>query len=97
NCNFGSVEIDNERGAYEAVTALIEQGHARIAYLAGRRPATSDEKRRSGYTRALREKGLPFAEELVVELEGASTLNWPIFRAGADQCHELLRRYAAID
>lgn len=52
------VLVDNERGAYEAVTALIEAGHTRIGLLAGRPQVITGSTRSAGYLRALRDHGL---------------------------------------
>lgn len=56
---FGSLEIDNEAGAYRAVRCLVKKGHRAVAYLAGRLPSSSEQQRRRGYFRALQDCGVP--------------------------------------
>lgn len=50
-----SVTTDNERGAHEITCFLLQQGHRRIAFLAGPRQLTPAQLRLRGYRRALRE------------------------------------------
>jgi DNA-binding LacI/PurR family transcriptional regulator len=59
------VLVDNERGAYEAVSALTEAGHTRIGLLAGRPQVITGSARTDGYLRALSERGLQPDPELV--------------------------------
>jgi DNA-binding LacI/PurR family transcriptional regulator len=59
------VLVDNERGAYEGVSALIDAGHTRIGLLAGRPQVVTGSARSDGYSRALREHGLHPDPELV--------------------------------
>ena len=59
------VLVDNERGAYEGVSALIEAGHTRIGLLAGRPQVITGSARSEGYVRALRDHGLQPVPELV--------------------------------
>ena len=69
--NFSSVSIDDYRTAYLAVEKLIELGHRRIAALI---PSCSDhsisELRYNGYRDALRDHGIAFDPELVMENGG---------------------------
>ncbi len=53
---FDSVRPDDERGAFEATTHLIERGHRAIAMIDG--PVGSGTSRRTGYLRALSHAGL---------------------------------------
>lgn len=94
---FGSVEIDNEAGAYAAVRYLYENGHRKIAYLAGRRPATSEQRRRRGYLRALEDSGVPIDEGLVVEIQRQVVASWPNSQAGYEQCKWLLNKGTDVD
>ena len=58
---FPAVLIDDFKAAYEAVTYLIKQGHARIAHLAGPNNVNSSENRKRGYVQAMLDAGLePF-------------------------------------
>jgi DNA-binding LacI/PurR family transcriptional regulator len=56
---FGSVVVDDEAGAFEATSYLIDRGHRRIGHLAGDRRYASALARRAGYERALATRGLP--------------------------------------
>lgn len=61
NKPFDAVLIDDYKAAKEAVSYLIEQGHTRIAHLAGPRNIQSAESRRAGYLDTMREAQLePF-------------------------------------
>lgn len=62
--NADSVLMDNEQGAFEAVTHLIQSGHRRIAYL-GPGSLTPGLERRSGYERALFSAEIPIDPALV--------------------------------
>ncbi len=68
---FATVNIDFEQAAYEAVSKLIENGHKRIVLLVG--PLTRDINgaKRLGYERALKEAGIEFDDELIVEIENS--------------------------
>ena len=68
---FATVNIDFEQAAYEAVSKLIENGHNRIVLLVG--PLTRDINgaKRLGYERALKEAGIEFDEELIVEIDNS--------------------------
>lgn len=59
--------IDNARAVGLGVRHLIELGHRRIAFLAGKRSHRDARDRQAGYRRALAEAGLEVPEELVVE------------------------------
>jgi LacI family transcriptional regulator len=60
-----TVIVDNENGAYEAVTALVAVGHRRIGLLAGAERTTTGRDRTRGYCRALEEHGLPVDPALI--------------------------------
>jgi len=62
------VDVDNIKGAYDAVNHLIRLGHKRIAYISrGLRHRHPACQRFLGYRNALRDNNLPFSDELVVE------------------------------
>ncbi len=63
---FMKVMVDDEEGAYQAVRFLIENGHRRIAHLAGPSGIPMSRNRFKGYAKALREYGIPMEEQLVV-------------------------------
>jgi LacI family transcriptional regulator len=62
---FGSVLIDNDRGAHAATSLLVSRGHRRIAHLLGDPLYESARARQAGYERALREVGLPVDPRLI--------------------------------
>jgi DNA-binding LacI/PurR family transcriptional regulator len=59
--------FDNEGGAYQAVNHLIALGHTRIGLLNLPGELSPGQGRLRGYTRALRDAGLPFLPQLVRE------------------------------
>lgn len=89
---FGSVEINNEAGAQGAVEYLLQQGHRRIVYLAGRQTSASDNQRRRGYGQALAQAQVLYEKSLVVEIGAGVTLPWPSFEAGYVQGRQILER-----
>lgn len=52
------VEVDNRRGAFEAVEYLIKKGHTRIGLIAGRMNVSTSKERRQGYDDAVAAHGL---------------------------------------
>jgi len=63
-----AVVIDNERGAREAVTHLLELGHTRIALLVARTTWTTDAGRLDGYRMAHADAGVRVDRRLVLKL-----------------------------
>ena len=63
--NVLTVAVDDESGAFDAVTALIKKGHRDIAFLGTKSEAISSTARENGYKMALEKAGIPFREELV--------------------------------
>ena len=61
------VEVDNYRGAFEAVTHLIERGHKSIGLIEGRIQVSTNRERRRGYLDALAEAGIPIRKDLMRE------------------------------
>ena len=53
-----TVTVDNENGAYCAVSKLIEKGHTRIGMVSTTGKALSSIDRETGYVRALRDHGI---------------------------------------
>lgn len=53
------VEVDNRRGAYEAVEHLIKLGHKRIGLIAGLPKVSTSRERRQGYEDAMAAYNLP--------------------------------------
>jgi LacI family transcriptional regulator len=60
-----TVECDSFGGALQATRYLIELGHSRIGFIAGRRDLRSSIARDAGYRKALTDAGLPVDPELV--------------------------------
>ncbi|QPZ37556.1 LacI family DNA-binding transcriptional regulator [Paramicrobacterium chengjingii] len=60
-----TVESDSFGGALQATRHLIELGHRRIGFVAGRPDLRSSILREAGYRQALREAGISFTPELV--------------------------------
>ena len=63
-----AVVIDNERGAREAVTHLLELGHKRIALFVARTTWTTDAGRLDGYRMAHADAGVRVDRRLVLKL-----------------------------
>jgi len=64
---FDTVGAQNEEGAYQATTFLLEQGHRRILFLASDLSLLNIQERLAGYQRAHTQKELPLEPALVVE------------------------------
>ncbi|HWG85212.1 MAG TPA: substrate-binding domain-containing protein, partial [Deinococcales bacterium] len=61
------LRVDNVRGAYLGTRHLIELGHRRIGFIAGRHSHRDARDRLEGYTRAIEEAGIGHSPELVVQ------------------------------
>jgi LacI family transcriptional regulator len=63
-----SVNIDYEQATFDAVSTFVEKGHKQIAFVIGPQlePINKDKKL-EGYKRALKDAGIEYNEELVVE------------------------------
>ncbi|WP_394217613.1 LacI family DNA-binding transcriptional regulator [Halobacillus trueperi] len=61
------VLVDNLRGSYEAVQALLNKGYDRIGFITGTLGITTSDERLNGYKKALEEKGVPVREEFIKE------------------------------
>jgi DNA-binding LacI/PurR family transcriptional regulator len=59
------VEVDNYRGAHEAVSHLIARGHKNIGLIEGRAQVSTSRERRRGYLDALAEHGLTAKKEFM--------------------------------
>ena len=62
-----SVNIDYEAAAYDAVTAFAEKGLTKIAFIGGTVRNLINQKKLDGYKRGLKEHGLSFDENFVLE------------------------------
>ena len=58
---------DNRKGAYQAVSHLIDLGHERIGFIGGIPHISTLTERRAGYERALRDHDLPVDPALIME------------------------------
>lgn len=67
NPSVSYVDVENRRGALEAVMHLIRQGRRRIATITGPLNTVTGIDRRDGYLEALRIRGLPADPALIVE------------------------------
>jgi DNA-binding LacI/PurR family transcriptional regulator len=59
------VEVDNYRGALDAVRHLTERGHRHIALIEGRTQVSTSRERRRGYLDGLAEQGITPRKELM--------------------------------
>jgi LacI family transcriptional regulator len=64
-----AVVIDNERGARDAVTHLLELGHTRVALLMAKTTWTTDAGRLRGYRAAHTAAGVRIERSLVVKVD----------------------------
>lgn len=57
--------IDNYRGGYMAARCLIDNGHEKIAFLAGNRLSTAHQDRLRGFSDAMADAGIPFSPDQI--------------------------------
>ena len=62
-----TVTADNEKGAYEATSYVLRQGHRQLAMVMGPRHLTNAQDRLTGFKRALHEKKIPIGPEYIQE------------------------------
>jgi LacI family transcriptional regulator, galactose operon repressor len=65
--NGDSVTAAHERGAYEATSYLLRQGHRRLAIITGPRYLTSAQDRLNGFKHALSGKRISIGDEYIQE------------------------------
>lgn len=63
--DFDAVFLDNFKGAYDAVSALADEGHKRISIIAGPISSKPGKDRFNGYRTALENKNIEYNSELV--------------------------------
>lgn len=63
--SLDQVEIDNHRGAFEAVSHLVARGHTRIGMISGPADSSTGRERLAGYRHALADAGLAVSPDLV--------------------------------
>ena len=64
-----NIVTDEVKAVEEVVSYLIDQGHQRIATIAGPNTTWAGRLRKQGYLNALRANGLPIEDELICETE----------------------------
>ncbi|MEG0614857.1 MAG: LacI family DNA-binding transcriptional regulator [Oscillospiraceae bacterium] len=69
NVDILSVSVDDEGGAYMAVSSLIERGHTKIGMISSKMRVFSSIDRERGYRRALEEKGIEINDEYILQTE----------------------------
>ncbi|MCO1658290.1 LacI family DNA-binding transcriptional regulator [Pseudonocardia humida] len=79
-----TIDSDNRRGAETATEHLLELGHRRIAFIAGRSDLESARLRETGFRAAMAAAGVPVDPALVVAGDYAEALS-------ANAAHALLR------
>ncbi len=62
-----TVGVDNQSGAYEVTVSLIKSGHRQLALINGPAEARDAWERETGFQRALKEFGLPYDSQSVVQ------------------------------
>lgn len=65
--DFPYLDVDGRKGMRDAVQHLIERGHRRIGYVSAPLDLNFASHRLEGYREILRENGLPYDEDLIVE------------------------------
>jgi LacI family transcriptional regulator len=67
NDNINYVDVDNRSGGREATLHLLRLGHRRVATITGPINLVAGSERFEGYLDALRERGIPRNNDLIVE------------------------------
>jgi LacI family transcriptional regulator len=65
------VIVDDEKGAYEATSHLIETGCTNIIHLSGPQNLLIGKNRRSGFVQALKDHNLPVSEDNIIKCDTA--------------------------
>jgi len=78
------VWVNNEEGAYQAVTYLVQQGYKRVAHIAGLSTIPSSRLRDIGYRKALTDNGIEIDESLIVYGDSS-------YRSGVELTEKLLK------
>lgn len=86
------VSIDDEQSARRITEHLINHGYSRIAHLCGSQKVSIGRSRLSGFTRALRERGLTCYHELIVESGFQETDGYAAMKRLLDLPHGLQPR-----
>lgn len=70
--NIDSIDVDDENAILDALALLYDYHHRRIAFIRGLSDSKSSRKRQEAYRRFLKDKNLPYNEDLVV----SGDYNW---------------------
>ncbi len=62
-----NISINDFKGAFDAVSHLIDQGYSKIVHLAGPRNLKISQNRKAGYVAALEKAGIPINDNWIVE------------------------------
>lgn len=92
NPNFPSIYGTNYAGAFEAMEYLLELGHRRIGFIAGRPELESAQQRLLGYMDALKKWGIAIDECLIAN----GDFSMPVSILAAQQILSLPERPSAI-
>lgn len=68
-----TVVINNYKGAYSAVTHLVEKGHKKISIITSLTKFSSFQERKEGYKKALEDNGINIDEKLIKEADPRSS------------------------
>ena len=80
--------VDNYRGAFDAVSYLLELGHRQIAFVMPEREVSAIKARHNGYLAALKAHGVPTSNDLIFKTRGNSD---------PEQSAAILRRLRELD
>ena len=64
--NFDGIFLDDIKGAFDAVTALLEESHSRIAMISGPKTSKTGRDRLRGFRKAFMMKNVDYDENLVL-------------------------------
>lgn len=67
NSDFDGVFIDNIKGGFDATTALLQNGHERIALIAGPDNSKPGRDRKRGYIKAFETAGIPLNKAMIFD------------------------------
>lgn len=96
NINANTVISDDFKGAYKAVTHLIEQGCTKIAHFAGQQHIKIYQDRLNGYLDALKEHNIERDDNLIIENDLINDTDL-VLNAGYDMTYELFSNIVKPD
>jgi LacI family transcriptional regulator len=91
NEQFDSLTVDNQQGARAATAHLISLGHRRIGMLSANRESVPAKERIKGYTKAMREAGLP-VDPTLIKYSSSSRLDGFTRESG----HEVMNQFLSL-